>query len=148
MTHLRLNLHAAWLAAGLLAATPALYAQAPEEQSPDPAPQETPEQMPPDMTTPDSEASTAQIDDTKVDQFANAYVEVQAIQAQAAQELNTTTDAAKVTEVRANAERQMIAAVERSGLQVEEFNRIADLMTTDVSLRSRVIDKVQKRSKG
>ena len=51
-------------------------------------------------------------------------------------------------EAQANAEKQMIAAVERSGLQVEEFNRIADLMTTDVSLRSRVIDKVQKRSKG
>ncbi len=139
MTHPRLNLHAAFLAAGLLAATPALYAQ---------TPQQNPGQMPPDVTAPQSTAPTAQIDDTKVDQFANAYVEVQAIQTQAAQELNATTDAAKVTEVRANAEKQMIAAVERSGLQVEEFNRIADLMTTDVALRSRVIDKVQKRSKG
>jgi len=147
MTQPRFNLHAALLAAGLLAASPALYAQTPQ-QEPDPMPQETPEQMPPDTTAPGSEAPTAQIDDTKVDQFANAYVEVQAIQAQAAQELNATTDAAKVTEVKANAEKQMIAAVERSGLQVEEFNRIADLMTTDVSLRSRVIDKVQKRSKG
>lgn len=142
MTQPRLNLHAALLAAGLLAATPALYAQTPQQ-----TPEQTPEQTLPEATAPESAAPTAQIDDTKVDQFANAYVEVQAIQTQAAQELNATTDAAKLTEVKANAEKQMIAAVERSGLQVEEFNRIADLMTTDVSLRSRVIDKVQKRSK-
>lgn len=144
MTQFKFDLHAVLLAAGLLTVTPALYAQTPEQE---PA-QQTPEQMPPDMTTPEAGAPTVQIDDQKIDQFANAYVEVQAIQAQTAQQLNTTTDATKVTEVKANAEKQMIAAVERSGLQVEEFNRIADLMTTDVNLRSRVIDKVQKRSKG
>lgn len=147
MTQRKFNLHAVFLATGLLAATTSLYAQTPE-QNPDPMPQQTPEQMPSDMPLPQSAVPAAQIDDAKVDQFANAYVEVQAIQTQTAQQLNTTTDAAKVTEVKANAERQMIAAVERSGLQVEEFNRIADLMTTDVALRSRVIDKVQKRSKG
>lgn len=147
MTQRKFKRHAAFLATGLLAATPALYAQTPE-QNLDPMPQATPEQMPADMPLPQSEGPTAQIDDAKVDQFANAYLQVQAIQTQTAQQLNTTTDAAKASEMKAAAERQMIAAVERSGLQVEEFNRIADLMTTDLTLRSRVIDKVQKRSKG
>lgn len=140
------NRHAALLAAGLLTAPGLLHAQVPGEQPPEPAP--------PDVTAPQSEAEPGMdaqgepVAESKIDQFADAYVAVQAIQAQAAQELSTTKEGEKAIEVKANAEKEMVRAVERSGLQIEEFNHIANQMTTDLNLRSKVIDKVQKRSKG
>lgn len=147
MSHFKFN--AALLAAGLLAVPAFLQAQVPNEQMP----AEQAEQMQPDVAPSQSKESqqaepTAQIADAKVDQFADAYVAVQAIQAQAAQQLSATPEADKAIEVKANAEKEMVRAVERSGLEVEEFNRIADMMATDLTLRTKVIDRVQKKTKG
>ena len=123
----------ALLIAGLLVAAPSLHAQTPDETMPPATTQATPPEA---------------IADTKVDQFAAAFVEVQKIQAEANQELGTATDDTQATAVKAKAEKRMIEAVEREGMQVEEFNRIADLITTDMALRARVAEKVQKRVKG
>ena len=131
----RLNTRAAILASGLLIASGA-FAQTAAEQGP-PVPESAAPQT-----------STVQIEEKKVDQFAAAFVAVQDIQAQAAQQLNRATDEQQATQVRVDAEKQMIAAVEREGLQVEEFNRIADLLNTDLALRSKVVEKVEKRRKG
>jgi hypothetical protein len=139
----------ALLASGLLALAPtALLAQSVAE------PTAPPEQTTPDSTTPDAtamtpEAQTPVVEDRKVDQFASAFVAVQDIQAQATQQLSTAKDDQQATQVKANAEKQMIEAVKREGLEVEEFNRIADLMTTDLALRSKVVEKVEaKRKRG
>ena len=48
--------------------------------------------------------------------------------------------------MKANAESDMIAAVERSGLQVPEFNKIVERMASDTEVRSRVAAKLQERS--
>ena len=98
------------------------------------------------MATP--ETQTPVVEERKVDQFAAAFVAVQDIQAQATQQLSTAKDEQQATQVKASAEQKMIEAVQREGLEVEEFNRIADLMTTDLSLRSKVVEKVEKRRKG
>jgi hypothetical protein len=141
------NTRSALLASGLLALLPtALLAQS----APDPA-------APPDATAADPmmpdaaatpETQTPVVEDRKVDQFAAAFVAVQDIQAQATQELSTAKDEQQATQVKASAEQKMIEAVKREGLEVEEFNRIADLMTTDLTLRSKVVEKVEKRRKG
>jgi len=135
MKHARLNLRAAIAASGILIASTA-FAQTAAEQGP-PVPESAAPQT-----------STVQIEEKKVDQFAAAFVAVQDIQAQAAQQLSSAADEQQATQVRADAEKQMIAAVEREGLQVEEFNRIADLLNTDLALRSKVVEKVEKRRKG
>ena len=93
-------------------------------------------------------APTAQVEDAKVEKFAAAFVAVQDIQAQATQELSNAKDEQQATQVKTAAEQKMIEAVQREGLEVEEFNRIADLMTTDLALRSKVVEKVEKRRKG
>ncbi|MBB6095347.1 hypothetical protein HNQ60_004237 [Povalibacter uvarum] len=129
---------AALTAGTLLAIAPSLRAQTPDQAPP-------PAEMPVPQT---DSAPSAAIAEEKVDQFAAAFVEVQKIQAQATQQLTSTTDEQQATAVKATAEKKMIEAVEREGLQVEEFNRIADLITTDMSLRARVVEKVQKRAKG
>jgi hypothetical protein len=90
----------------------------------------------------------AQIDQRKVEQFADAYVQVQTIQQKANAELESATDPAQAEEVKTTAQSDMIAAVERSGLQVEEFNQIVASMAADPELRSRVSAEVQKRVGG
>ena len=142
MTHVQMQIRAALATAGLLFASTAAFAQTPAEQGP-PAPAATPGAALPDSTT-----TTTPIEEKKVDQFAAAFIAVQDIQAQASQQLDTATDEQQATQVKATAEKQMIAAVEREGLQVEEFNRIADLLSTDIALRSKVLEKVEKRRKG
>ena len=139
MTHLNSRWRAAALCSGLLALAPAaLYAQTPpEEAGPPVSAQEPSAEAPPAATVPDA----------KIDQFATAYVAVQSIQAQASQQLAATTDAKKADDLKANAESQMVKAVEKSGLQVDEFNQIASLMASDLTLRNKVLEKVQQRSK-
>lgn len=90
-------------------------------------------------------AGATQINQAKVEQFADAYVQVQTIQQQANAQLETTTDPAQAEQVKTTAQADMIAAVERSGLQVEEFNQIIASMAADPELRSRVSAEVQKR---
>lgn len=89
--------------------------------------------------------AAAQIDQRKVEQFADAYVEVQTIQQKANEQLEGTTDPAQADQVKSTAQSDMIAAVERSGLKVEEFNQIVASMAADPDLRTRVSAEVQKR---
>ncbi len=97
----------------------------------------------PRATTP-SGATT--IDEAKMDQFADAYVEVQKIQANAADELNSAAaDPEKQQQAQAKVENEMIAAVERTGLNLDEFNGIVQTMSADANLRAKVVEKIRKR---
>jgi hypothetical protein len=121
-----------------MTATGALYAQtAPEETGPPAAPDE--QQAAPATTT---------VPDAKIDQFASAYVAIQSIQSQTSQQLAATKDTKQADDLKANAETQMVQAVQKSGLQVDEFNQIATLMASDLTLRNKVLAKVQQRSRG
>jgi hypothetical protein len=131
---------------------PIAHSQTDETSPPPSASEDTREAMPPSQQSPDDPSTTAggtttaaPIDQTKIEQFADAYVEVQTIQQQANTELQTATDPAQADEVKNTAQSQMIAAVERSGLQIEEFNHIVASMAADSQLRSRVSAEVQKR---
>jgi hypothetical protein len=149
MSHFKSDLRAALLAAGIFAVSPALYAQA-EEQVPAAQDETTvPEEATapePATTDPSTTAASTPVSEAKIDQFATAYVAVQHIQAKTSEKLSTTTDVAKANEVKAAAETDMIKAVEQSGLQVDEFNQIAQLMASDPALRTKVIEKVQEKS--
>lgn len=87
----------------------------------------------------------APVDQAKVEKFADAYVQVQTIQQKANADLQTATDPAAADQVKTSAQTDMIAAVERTGLQLEEFNQIVASMAADTELRSRVSAEVQKR---
>jgi hypothetical protein len=101
---------------------------------------------PPDAASPTVDPST--LDDQKLEQFASAYMEVQTIQQKAVNDLQSTTDPAAAEKVKSAAESQMIAAVERSGLNVDEFNKIVESMASNVDVRNRVAAKIQKRAGG
>jgi Domain of unknown function (DUF4168) len=165
--------HSAWMAA--FAATVGLGTAIAQEPTAPPSPSATPpasatpeqrESMPPaqqstepDAATPSDEPATtdtmpgqtaqaAPIDDKKIEQFADAYLAVQSIQQNAANELQTTSDPAKADQVKQKAETAMIGAVEKSGLKVDEFNHIVESMAADANLRERVSAKLQQRSGG
>lgn len=108
--------------------------------------EEPPAEPPPESVTPPSE-EIAPLEDKKIDQFADAYLAIEEIHAKAAAELKRTTDPESANKVKADAESQIIDAVERSGLRLEEFNQIAELMSVDVELRAKIADRVEKRRK-
>lgn len=160
------------LAAAICAMAPAAFAQQPPSpppsaQDPDSAdvgePAQSEQQDLPPTTTDDETTQTAPgaaaeqsesattagpIEDKKIEQFADAYLAVQTIQQKAATQLQTAKDPAEVDKVKVTAESDMIAAVERSGLQVPEFNKIVERMASDGEVRSRVAAKLQERGAG
>jgi hypothetical protein len=128
-------------------------ASAQEQQTEAPATTEAPAQTdsaPAESTVTTGPAQSAQqIDDQKIEKFANAYVAVQNIQSQAAKELDSSSaDPAKQQQTQAAVENQMIAAVEQSGLKLEEFNGIVQTMTADADLRARVVAEIRERTGG
>jgi hypothetical protein len=162
--------------AGAILAAPAAFSQEPPSPQPspqdqdtadvgEPSPSETQNELPPtqaDEPTTDeaaapggttepapstaTDATAGPIEDKKIEQFADAYLAVQTIQQKAAAELQSAKDPQAADKVKASAETDMIAAVERSGLQVPEFNRIVERMASDTEVRSRVAAKLQERN--
>lgn len=147
-------IYSALFAASAVAA-PAAWAQVqeptpPAEDYPSPAQEstQTPTQSSKAPEAPSSTAAATPITDQKIEQFADAYVAVQTIQEKAASDLQTAKDPAAADKVKANAESDMIAAVQKSGLQVDEFNQIVETMTANADVRERVAAKLQERQGG
>jgi hypothetical protein len=134
------NVGAVALLATLLSGT--AFAQAPNQAPPAGTPPASSSAIPP-AATPPTEATTP-LSERKMDQFVNAYVEVQTIQQSAASDLKTATPE-KVEAVKQKAEGDMVAAVERSGLAIAEFNQIVQTMQVDEGVRSQISAKVQER---
>ncbi|HEY7642479.1 MAG TPA: DUF4168 domain-containing protein [Steroidobacteraceae bacterium] len=112
-----------------------------EQTTPGAATEPTPGAATPGAT----DATAGPIEDKKIEQFADAYVAVQTIQQKAAADLQSAKDPQAADKVKQTAESDMIAAVERSGLQVPEFNKIVERMASDTEVRSRVAAKLQER---
>jgi Domain of unknown function (DUF4168) len=156
LMRLRSNLLYSALFAASVAAAPAAWAQVqepapPAQEFPSPAAEAPPvSEAPAASEAPESSAaaSTAPITDQKIDQFADAYVAVQTIQEKAATDLQTAKEPAQADQVKAKAESDMIAAVEKSGLKVDEFNMIVETMTANADVRERVAAKLQERQGG
>jgi hypothetical protein len=168
-----MNLHSNALVAAIAAMSwafaPAVLSQEPEEELPpstssaeqstgalddeaaaaqETMPQESPDATAQETTPPESADEPAVLDDKKIEQFADAYVEVQTIQKKASADLAAAQDTKSADSVKTKAESDMIAAVERNGLQVDEFNQIIESMASNTEVRNKVAAKVQERSGG
>lgn len=121
---------------------------APGAATDEPAPSTSADDAAAPGTSADSGTTAGHIEDKKIEQFADAYVAVQTIQQKAAAELQSASNPEQADKVKATAESDMIAAVERTGLQVPEFNRIVERMASDTEVRTRVAAKLQERSGG
>lgn len=108
-----------------------------------PCPQTEP--VPAETVSPLTRPGKAHLEEEKIDRFADAYIAVEAIQTNAAQKLRRTEDPQKAFEVKADAEGEIIEAVERSGLKLDEFNEISEMMAADRELRLKIADRVRER---
>lgn len=86
------------------------------------------------------------VSDVKLNQFADAYVAIVAIQTEANSETSAPHDANTVKAKEEALQSKMQNAIEKSGLQVEEFNQIAQRSVTDLDLRAKLAEKVQERN--
>jgi hypothetical protein len=90
-------------------------------------------------------ADAAPLEQAKIDRFADAYIVIEEIHTQAVADLDKARNPEEASEIRANAEGRIIEAVEQSGLELNEFNRIVELMSVDRGLRQRIASEVAER---
>lgn len=86
-------------------------------------------------------ATSINISDATLEKFADAYMAVQEIQKEAGQSASAASSSGS-----GDLQVKMKAAVEQTGLQVEEFNQIAQQLVSDLDLRARVAEKLQARA--
>jgi hypothetical protein len=122
-----------FLAAGACIAAFDASAQVPADK---PAPPDAVAPLPPDA---------APLEETKINQFADAYLVIEEIHTQAVTDLEEAQNPEQASEIRASAEGRIIKAVEQSGLKLDEFNRIAELMSVDRDLRAKIASRVAER---
>jgi Domain of unknown function (DUF4168) len=121
------------IAAGVCLVTSNVFAQVPADKL-----------EPPDAVSP-LPPDAAPLEEEKIDQFADAYVVIEEIHTQAVADLENADNPDEASAIRASAEGKIIHAVERSGLQLNEFNQIAELMSVDPGLRARIASRVAER---
>jgi len=78
------------------------------------------------------------VTDEQLVQFIDAAADVQNVQANYAQRVQSADDQAKAQQLRQEAQNKMIGAVEESGLTVQQFNRIGQRLQTDQALVERL----------
>jgi hypothetical protein len=123
----------ALLAVGACSAAFGVFAQVPADKP-----------APPDAVTPPP-PDAAPLEEEKIDRFADAYIVIEEIHTQAVADLDSARNPEEASEIRANAEGMIIKAVEQSGLALDEFNQIAELMSVDRGLRERIAKEVAER---
>ena len=102
-------------------------------------------QSPADATLPAASSTTTNIDEAKLDKFVSAYSEVLKVQQDASEQRTDASDPAATQKLANETQAKMTSAVQRSGLDVDEFNQIAQQMLKDDDLRSRIAAKLQLR---
>jgi hypothetical protein len=120
-----------------LAAMAVAHAQVPNEQVPN-------EEVPPSSATP-VPPEAAPIEDEKLDQYADAFLDIEQIKVKAAAELEKAEDAATAVAIKEKTEGAIIEAIERSGLKLNEFNQITEVAALNEDVRRRIKDRVETR---
>jgi len=118
------NLFIAILAASAFAFSGSLLAQEEYQQAP-------------------AEPDPIEVSDAQLDQFVAAQESIVGIQEDFSQRLEGVDDPEEAYELQVEANEEMTAAVEDSGLSVEEYNEIAMAIQTDEELRDRLSEKVE-----
>lgn len=99
----------------------------------------------PQTTSPATATTTqAQIPDEQVEKFVTAYVEVQKINREYSEQLQSTEVPEKATELQQEAQSKMQEAVADSGLTIPEYQQIATRAGQDQDLRTRIQQKMSE----
>ncbi len=88
------------------------------------------------------EQPSVDVGEQELDQFAEAFLAVQEIQTEISEELQAATDESEAQDLQRQAQEEMVSAVEDSGLSVEEYNQIAQLMNSDPEVRDGIMERI------
>jgi hypothetical protein len=102
------------------------------------------EQIPPPAATP-VPPEAAPLEDEKLDQYATAYVQIEQIEKDASAQLKQAQEPETALAIKEKAEGAIIEAIERSGLKLDEFNQITEVASLDEGVRTKIVERVQKR---
>jgi hypothetical protein len=101
-------------------------------------------EVPPPSATP-VPPEVAPLEEKKLDQYADAYLDIEQIEVEASAEIEKAENQAAVVAVKEKAEGAIIEAIERNGLKLDEFNQITEVAALDDDVRRRISDRVEKR---
>ena len=85
----------------------------------------------------------AQVDDTMVEKFVEAFSEVRQIQIQFSSQLEGVSDQQEAQNLQQQAQQQMIGAVEEAGLSVADYNMVVAAMEQNPQLRDDILNRAQ-----
>jgi hypothetical protein len=88
---------------------------------------------------------SSSIAEETITQLADAYIAIEKIQARANAELKDADDQADARQVIESAQNAIIQAVERTGLDVRDFNRLSEFAALDPTLSERIRIRVMER---
>jgi hypothetical protein len=86
-------------------------------------------------------AGAMSADSKTLDQFAEAFGEVQEIRQDFSASLEGVESESKARSLQADAQEKMVTAVQDAGLTVQEYNRIAMQIQRDPELREKVMER-------
>lgn len=81
--------------------------------------------------------TAADVTDDKLEDFAEVHQEVESMNAEYQAKIAATSDAAEKSALSAEANKEMMRLVEASPLSIAEYNRIAELVQTDITLQDK-----------
>lgn len=103
---------------------------------------EAPQQPPAAQSQPPA-AQSEQVSDESLKIFASAMKEVNRIADKARTELQQSDQPEKAQEVQQKAQAEMVDAVQKKGLSVEQYNQIAMAAQSDPKVREKVLQHMQ-----
>ena len=83
-------------------------------------------------------AAQSQISDAQLQSFVEAQTKVNEIQVEYSEKIQSTQDPEKAQTLQSEAQDKMVKAVDEAGLDVQEYNQIAQQMSRDPALRERI----------
>lgn len=119
------KLNACLISAGIALATSAAMANPPPMQTPPPPAQQQ-----------------VEVSDRKLDKFAEIYVDVETTRSRLAAELASVEDPQKAQEIQMQMRDEIISTIENHGWSLEEYNEIAQVISTDDALREKTLERI------
>lgn len=83
-------------------------------------------------------AAQGQVSDAQLQSFVEAQTKVNEIQVKYSEKIQSTQDPEKAQTLQSEAQDKMIKAVDEAGLDVQEYNQIAQQMSRDPEMRARI----------
>lgn len=81
--------------------------------------------------------TAADVTDDKLKDFAEVHQEVESMNAEYQAKIAATSDAVEKSALSAEANKEMMRLVDASPLSIAEYNRIAELVQTDITLQDK-----------